>query len=109
MPIKLPMVSGSLSMKFPFPDWLDSYTLMLDLFSLGWQQGYFELVWTHESAQDARVGVDGFTIQAADPVEQPVLLEAHAEDAGSSTPMTSLFPIVWVNGVTYLVFWSDWA
>lgn len=104
MPIVLPLEPGSnISLKFPLPNWDDSYTFILALIEdTGWQVGTWGLNWTHSTGSHP-VTINRFAVSAADPSYQPVVFQNN--DTGAS--LKTLFPIVWVNGSTSLVFWSD--
>jgi hypothetical protein len=115
MPIPLPTpVNETVDVSFPFANWNDAYTLMLDLTSLGWREGYFELAWTLPEANGIPVALLEFTVKVADPIVQPVTLTTmvqytDVDGVVQQTPLDSLFPIVWIGGVSYLVFWTDWG
>ena len=103
MPIALPTNSPTISITFPFPDWNDSYTFMLGLIQdVGWKTGTFSLIWTHPTDSNP-VTVTQFSVSAADASNQPIAFT----NLYTNDPAVTLFPIVWVNGSTDLVFWAD--
>jgi len=104
MPVSLPANQTSISMTFPFPDWEDQYTLLLGLIKdVGWVEGTFELTFDHSHGLGFPVTVSKFSVSAADSSNQPISFT----NLDTNTPIDALFPIVWVQGSTYLVFWAD--
>ena len=101
MPLTLPG-TPQIDSSFPFPNWNDAYTLLLGLMNeVGLQNGSFVVTFTNQTVTP--ITLVHFTVQTAKPY--PVDPVSFTDQNGAK--VVSLFPLVWVNGSTNIITWSD--